>query len=79
MTLDEDPAHLGLSMTNAIKELCLLVDDGALSLSLNDASMAAGNVYPRSQMSISFLIFSYIHPNDIRKFNYSITRYQKWL
>jgi len=32
---------------------------GALSLSRNDASRLCGNVWPLSQMSTSFLIFSY--------------------
>lgn len=64
---------------NVIKGLCLLLDGSTFSFSLNEASMGAGNVYPRSQMSISFLIFSYIDPKIIRKFNYSITRYHKWL
>lgn len=40
-------------------EGCLLLDAGAFSFCLKDASMGAGKVYPRSQMSTSFLIFSY--------------------
>jgi hypothetical protein len=32
---------------------------GALSFSLNEDSMGAGKVFPRSQMSMSFLIFAY--------------------
>lgn len=37
----------------------LLCEEGAFNLSLKDASIEAGNVYPRSQISTSFLIFSY--------------------
>jgi hypothetical protein len=33
--------------------------DGALSFCLNDSSMDGGNVWPLSQISRSFLIFSY--------------------
>lgn len=33
--------------------------------------MGAGKVYPRSQISTSFLIFSYMKHKKIRKFNYS--------
>jgi len=32
---------------------------GALSFALNELIMAGGNVWPFSQMSMSFLIFSY--------------------
>lgn len=59
---------------NKNKGICLLLDGGAFSFSLKEASMGAGNVHPRSQMSTSFLIFSYIHAKQIRKFNYSVTR-----
>ena len=37
----------------------LLVGLGALNLSLNELTMEAGNVWPFSQMSTNFFIFSY--------------------
>lgn len=41
-----------------------LLCGGALSLSRNEPSMAVGKVPPRSQMSMSFLIFSYMHERE---------------
>jgi len=41
---------------------------GALSFSLKDVSRFCGNVWPFSQMSMSFLIFSYTQQRDLVSF-----------
>ena len=41
------------------KKGILLFEAGALSLSLKEVSIWGGNVFPRSQISTNFLIFSY--------------------
>lgn len=43
----------------------VLGGDGALSFSLNDSIMGAGKVWPFSQISMSFLIFSYTARNNV--------------
>jgi hypothetical protein len=50
--------NLGLGGTRLERKDLLC---GAFSLSRNEPSMAEGKVPPRSQMSMSFLIFSYMH------------------
>lgn len=42
---------------------------GALSFSLKDASKFCGNVWPFSQMSTSFLIFSYTQQKSYVSFH----------
>jgi hypothetical protein len=52
------PRHItpGMILIGCVKNvLC----GGALSFSLKDSSIGVGNVWPFSQMSRSFLIFSY--------------------
>lgn len=41
----------------------LLVVRGAFSFSLNELTMEGGNVWPFSQISTSFFIFSYEQPS----------------
>jgi hypothetical protein len=41
----------------------LLVGPGAFSFSLNELTMEGGNVWPFSQISTSFFIFSYEQPS----------------
>jgi len=55
-----EASRLGGGLPGGVVEA--FVSLGAFSLSLNELTMEAGNVWPFSQISTSFLIFSYEQP-----------------